>query len=760
MRWSVRAATSRAAGILTLAVLMVAGLCAQAAAQAPGEAAGPELVLRIVTDPRWMDIGDDGRSLFIRTREGDIQVWDTDSQRLWTTYHMPETEISLPVLATQALLFAYADWPDLKVHVRDALTRQELFALVPPPRHGIVPVAMSPDGQTLAANGGIYRTSTGEKLDAGLPSSAGAVVLDNARILTGDWNGAVTLRYIGGGSRELRGSLKAPARQGDFPVPTLSEAHPRVSDVAMSHGTYAACGRECGAYLWRDGSDTPVELVPAHGPRGSDHFSPHPAAAELPPPEEDPVLVALGQRNNRAVVAQFDGTLRVWDLTTDTQLGAWRWPAGYLDRLGTVRVLRYTRGDRLVAVGIADGLTSVWHPGVNPGPRALAPTAKPHGLMPIIVGFQADGHLTALQIPPVVRPGVGGSQAALREAALHAPIPLHRVTWSSAGVTAGVTGCEIRFYEPWTLSIPDMVMFNCVREEGLAGSCRTRSLRDGSLIASVPVSEHWLISSIATDASCEFMAIRRHKQVQLVRLRDGQEVASFALNPDGGGDVLGAVLSGDGSTLAVRTDKILILSARTGAELGRLEGREIRNSGAMALSTTGRRVALADGQVIRVYAVASGQNFEVRDLGEITPLCFSPDGRFLAAGGAGGQVTVWDAADGSVLSDMRAHLGEVTSLAFSPDGSAIVSAGWDGKIVVADIASGKRLADLLLLSGPGVEENGWLAIAPDGHYDGSPGAIDACIRFRFGEALVGAGTFPERHVEGLLASVLAQIGAN
>jgi eukaryotic-like serine/threonine-protein kinase len=49
-------------------------------------------------------------------------------------------------------------------------------------------------------------------------------------------------------------------------------------------------------------------------------------------------------------------------------------------------------------------------------------------------------------------------------------------------------------------------------------------------------------------------------------------------------------------------------------------------------------------------------------------VAYSPDGRYLASAGADGQVKIWDAATGRELKTLLGHLGPVTAVQFSPDG--------------------------------------------------------------------------------------------
>ena len=65
-------------------------------------------------------------------------------------------------------------------------------------------------------------------------------------------------------------------------------------------------------------------------------------------------------------------------------------------------------------------------------------------------------------------------------------------------------------------------------------------------------------------------------------------------------------------------------------------------------------------------------------------LTYSPDGRFLASGGADGLIKIWDPATGRELRTLRGHSGLISSLAYGPDGRLLASGCWDKTVKVWD----------------------------------------------------------------------------
>jgi WD40 repeat protein len=94
-----------------------------------------------------------------------------------------------------------------------------------------------------------------------------------------------------------------------------------------------------------------------------------------------------------------------------------------------------------------------------------------------------------------------------------------------------------------------------------------------------------------------------------------------------------------------------------------------------AFTRDGRNLVVAalDGTA-QIFAVPSGRR--VRRLAAPDPLTaatFSPDGRWVAAGGDEGSTFVWDWRSGKRLAVLHKHADRIETIAFAPDGQILTA---------------------------------------------------------------------------------------
>jgi WD40 repeat protein/Flp pilus assembly protein TadD len=128
----------------------------------------------------------------------------------------------------------------------------------------------------------------------------------------------------------------------------------------------------------------------------------------------------------------------------------------------------------------------------------------------------------------------------------------------------------------------------------------------------------------------------------------------------------------------------------------------------VVFSPDGLRLASASlDATIRIWEVESGRELvTLRHKEPVIRLCFSPDGRRLAAGcgkwggGGAGEFKVWDLATGQALLERSGHGEQVTCVAFHPSGQMLASAGFDGTIKLWNLETGLEARTLQGRQGP------------------------------------------------------------
>ncbi|MEM3564526.1 MAG: hypothetical protein QXR19_14930 [Candidatus Jordarchaeaceae archaeon] len=78
----------------------------------------------------------------------------------------------------------------------------------------------------------------------------------------------------------------------------------------------------------------------------------------------------------------------------------------------------------------------------------------------------------------------------------------------------------------------------------------------------------------------------------------------------------------------------------------------------------------------------------------IVSVCWSPDGRYIAGGGADGTITIWDSEKG-IRRRTLYKSSPVLSVCWSPDGRYIAGGGADGTITIWDFESEMNIESLL-----------------------------------------------------------------
>ncbi len=182
--------------------------------------------------------------------------------------------------------------------------------------------------------------------------------------------------------------------------------------------------------------------------------------------------------------------------------------------------------------------------------------------------------------------------------------------------------------------------------------------------------------------------------------------------------VRGPSISLDGTRIAAAwPDAVRVYDVVTGRVVAEIP---VDDPTGTSLSPDGRQVAFASfsGAGVVVTDVETGKR-AVR-LGtrgsNMIDVEWSPDGRWIAAGGDDAMVGVWDPATGGLKHSITGHLSNVWDVEWSPDSRWLASAGNEGVALVSDV-TGQGARTLFSLSAQDASRGGGtqgVAFGPDG----------------------------------------------
>ena len=109
----------------------------------------------------------------------------------------------------------------------------------------------------------------------------------------------------------------------------------------------------------------------------------------------------------------------------------------------------------------------------------------------------------------------------------------------------------------------------------------------------------------------------------------------------------------------------------------------------------GRLLAVVcDKACIKVYQLPSLDIYYSQDIEEeifLRRIAWSPNGRYLAAGGNSSKAYVWDMTTKEQIFELNGHTKQVNDLRFSPDGTQLLTSSLDGSICRWDYKAGALL---------------------------------------------------------------------
>lgn len=481
--------------------------------------------------------------------------------------------------------------------------------------------------------------------------------------------------------------------------------------------------------------------------------------------------VAFAPKGDTFVVAGNDGVVRLFDLTSD------RKPLLYRTEHEAIDSLTFDQQGAFFAAGGADGKVSIWR--TDRAARVALHTA--HRARVLAVAFLQDreivsvdseqgvnfwnsttGVATRTALNPSSREWAGEIlSAAIRSDGRVAVFGFGNRTARSVDLSTGeiIAAFETHIHGYNSVAFSDDSRW--LAAGSLDNTIKLWDLRSGESLP--PLSGHagyvravafhpdnQRIVSGSKDGTIRVWNIARGGESTEIKAHSGG-VNSISISTDGrllvSGGVDGVVRiwafpglsevrtiqghTSDVEAVAVSRDGGFVISGGADKTVRRWDietGKEVRLPAhekgvrAVAMAIDGKTTASggSDGMV-RISDTSTGAEkraLKGQDVKGILDLSFSRDGQWIAAGTHEKKVRVWRLIDGTMQTIADVHNGPVNSVRFSPDGRWLATASEDGSLNILQTGSWKRTATLLSLSGG----NDWLAVSPEGYFDGSPDA--------------------------------------
>lgn len=645
----------------------------------------------------------DGRRLVSASRDRTVKVWDLDRSAAADAELPHGGEVNATAVTPDGR-HAASVASDGTLVLWEAGGRRRRFAL---PGEMAWSVALGDDGRRAAVgtHGGsilVWDVERGEPL-ATVPGDGQPVM----HLFAAHGSGAVCAISVNGVVTVWRDLESGGAPAARFEAP--KGMTPLFGMTATPDGaTVLAGGPDGSVSLWHPGDAVP-RLLGAHGTRVT--------------------TTALTADGRRGVSAAADGTLRVWDVASGAEIGAWVGHAGSI-----IRVAVTPDGERVLSCS-KDSTFRIWEAATGrlvaefTGESGMLSCAAAPDASTCVVGEHSGRvHLLRLHAGPFVRPAparrpepaatpleTARAEAARLEGRLAAdpadPSVAGHLAAAYASLAMAYGGAEqFEHVVPYLVRARDLLeglerSGAALDEPGRALIEQLRSelrrpmegvafppdtLQDdqpqgppvavgGGPVRAVTVIPDGRVASGSDDGVVRIWDLERSRLLGALEGHRGWVMALAAL-PDG------RLASGSmDETLRLWDPRRAVAEAILEPHGGPVY--------AVAVLPDGRVLSGSDDGLIRIWDVERGRSLGRLEghRGPVMSLAALPDGRLLS-GSMDETLRLWDPRRGVTEVTLAGHHGAVMGIAVVPDGSGALTASFDQTLILWDLRQGSAVA--------------------------------------------------------------------
>ena len=377
-------------------------------------------------------------------------------------------------------------------------------------------------------------------------------------------------------------------------------------------------------------------------------------------------IVAVAYSVDGSLILSGDGsTVRIWDVATGSVTGV-------LEGHKYSSALAYSPDGKRIAAGDRDGNLRFR----NTASGEVTSVLEGHENSVDAIAYSPDG----------TRVASGGWDGRLR-------------IWDAASgeLTGELSGHD--YPEPWVYAMAYRPDGERIASGARNGKIRVWDAATGEGIAVLNHGDQVLSLAYSPDGR----RIASGGWDDTVRIWDPAMGAQIAVLTGHTDAIYAIVYSPDGRRIASgsRDDTVRIWDAVTGAQIAVLTGHTDAIY-AMAYSPDGTRIVSgSEDGTVRIRDADTGEQMAVlsarvdgRGIQAVSSLAYSPDGIRITSGSEDGTVRIWDATTGELADVLREHTSEVSSLVYSPDGTRFASGSWYGTVRIWNAATGEPVAVL------------------------------------------------------------------